>query len=63
MGNVGSFYQGTGVFANGTFEIATSLCFFNQISFPSSITSISNGITAFEKKTSTLLQCGGTLVN
>ncbi len=62
-GNVGSFYISFGVFDNGTYEAATKLCYFNQITFPSSVTSISNGITAFEKTTSTLLHCGGNLVN
>jgi len=57
------FYQSIGVFANGTFKAATKLCYLNQISFPSSVTSMTDGITGFEKKTSTLLHCTGNLVN
>jgi hypothetical protein len=58
------FYQSIGVFDNGTYKVATNICYFNknQITFPSSVTSMTTGITAFEKKTSTLLHCTGNLV-
>ena len=62
MGNVGSQYQSYGVTSNGTLRVSKNLCYFSQVTFPASVTSISNGITAFEKTTSTLLHCGGNLV-
>ncbi len=62
-GNVGSQYQSYGVTTNGTLKVSKSMCYFNQVKFPSYITSLSYGITAYEDTTSTLLHCGGNLVN
>jgi len=55
------FYQSVGVFANGTMQLSNNHCYFNKINFPFSTTS--DGITGYEKKTSTLLHCAGTLVS
>ncbi len=62
LGSVGSPYQSYGVTTNGTLRVYKSMCYFNQVKFPTTITTILNGITAFEKTTSTLLHCGGNLV-
>ena len=55
------FYQSVGVFANGTLQLANNHCYFNKINFPFSSTT--DGLTGYEKKTSTLLHCAGTLVS
>jgi hypothetical protein len=62
-GSVGSLYKSYGITSNGTSRVSTNLCYFNQVKFPASVTSIDLGFTAFEKTTSTLLFCGGTQVN
>jgi len=61
--NSAGFYQTVGVFGNGTLQIGNSLCYFNRINFPSSITSLADGVTGFEKTTSTLFHCVGSLVS
>jgi hypothetical protein len=55
------FYQSVGVFSNGTLQLANKHCYFNKINFPFSTSN--DGISGFEKKTSTLLHCAGTLVS